>query len=144
MFTRLSQPGGVVGGFSVAAFLVLGVLGVFGVVSLVIAAAMGSEFWSDQRSNQLIGAVFFAFMVAGAVGFLIMDRQPWPGAALAVVGSLLMALILFWAILPLVLGPVFAVVAVLRARAFAGATSSPPPVSYTHLRAHETDSYLVC
>src|SRR5680860_523094 len=115
MFTRLSQPGGVVGGFSVAAFLVLGVLGVFGVVSLVIAAAMGSEFWSDQRSNQLIGAVFFAFMVAGAVGFLIMDRQPWPGAALAVVGSLLMALILFWAILPLVLGPVFAVVAVLRA-----------------------------
>src|SRR5665647_2114792 len=25
-----------------------------------------------------------------------------------------------------------------------GGTASPYPVSYTHLRAHETDSYLVC
>jgi len=126
MFARLRQPGGAIGGLSLTAFLFLGVLGVFGVVSLLIAAAMGSEYWSDERSNQLVSAVLFAVIAAGAVGFLIMDRQPWPGAALAVVGSLLMALILFWAILPLVLGPVFAVVAVLRARTFAGATSSPP------------------
>src|SRR5665647_3713881 len=25
-----------------------------------------------------------------------------------------------------------------------GTSAEPPPVSYTHLRAHETDSYLVC
>ena len=126
MFARLHQPGGVIGGFSVAAFLVLGILGVFGVVSLVIAAAMGSEFWSDDRNEQLVSAALFAVIAAGAVGFLIMDRQPWLGAALAVVGSLLMGLILFWAILPLLLGPVFAVVAVLRARGFSHATASPP------------------
>src|SRR5665647_3890736 len=31
-----------------------------------------------------------------------------------------------------------------RARPGRGAAHRPPPVSYTHLRAHETDSYLVC
>lgn len=118
MLTRLRQPGGVLGGLSLTAALLLGALGVVGVVSLLIAAATGSEFWSDQRDQQLISAVVFAVIAAGAVGFLIMDQRPWLGAALAVIGSLLMALVLFWAILPLVLGPVFAVVAVLRARAF--------------------------
>lgn len=103
---------------SLAAALLLGLVGVVGVVSLLIAAATGSEFWSDERADQLISAVLFAVIAAGAMGFLIMDQRPWPGAALAVVGSLLMALILFWAILPLALGPLFAVVAILRARAF--------------------------
>jgi hypothetical protein len=103
---------------SLTAALFLGVLGVLGVVSLLLAAATGSEFWSDERSEQLISAVVFAVIAAGAVGFLIMDQRPWLGAALAVVGSLLMTLVLFWAIVPLVLGPVFAVVAVLRARLF--------------------------
>jgi hypothetical protein len=68
----------------------------------------------------------FAIIATGAVGFVIMDHRPWLGAALAVVGSLLMALILFWAILPLVLGPVFAVVAVLRARAFTTGSAAAP------------------
>ncbi|MCW2763012.1 MAG: hypothetical protein JWR85_3213 [Marmoricola sp.] len=126
MFTRLRQPGGVLGGLSLTAALFLGVVGVLGVVSLLIAAATGSEFWSDKRADQLISAVLFAIIAVGAVGFFIMDQRPWPGAAFAVVGSLMMALILFWAILPLVLGPVFAVVAVLRARAFsAGSAASP-------------------
>jgi ABC-type Mn2+/Zn2+ transport system permease subunit len=124
MFTRLRQPGGVLGVLSLTAALFLGVLGVLGVVSLLIAAVAGSEFWSDQRDEQLISAVLFAVVGAGAVGFLIMDRRPWLGAAMAVIGSLLMALILFWAILPLVLGPVFAVVAVLRARVFARRASA--------------------
>ena len=68
-------------------------------------------------------------MVAGAAGFVIMDHQPWPGAALAVLGSLSFGLILWWAILPLVLGLAFAVVAVLRARRFrdAGARRDESP-----------------
>jgi hypothetical protein len=73
---------------------------------------------ASNRPPKFASAVVFAVIAAGAVGFLIMDQRPWLGAALAVVGSLLMALVLFWAILPLVLGPVFAVVAVLRARVF--------------------------
>ena len=122
MFTRLRQPGGAIGALSLAAALALLVFGVLGFVSLVIAAAAGSDFWSDQRSDQLISAVIFAIMVAGAAGFVVMDRQPWAGAALAVVGSLAFALILWWAIVPLVLGLVFAVVAVIRARRFHDAT----------------------
>jgi hypothetical protein len=126
MIARLRKPGGILGGLSVTAALFLGLLGVFGVVSLLIAAATGSEFWSDQRDEQLVSAVMFAIIATGAVGFVIMDHRPWLGAALAVVGSLLMALILFWAILPLVLGPVFAVVAVLRARAFTTGSAAAP------------------
>jgi ABC-type Mn2+/Zn2+ transport system permease subunit len=126
MFTRLRQPGGILGGLSLTAALFLGVLGVLGVVSLLIAAVAGTEFWSDQRDEQLISAVLFAVIGAGAVGFLIMDKRPWLGAAIAVIGSLLMALILFWAILPLVLGPAFAVVAVLRARVFTAGSASAP------------------
>jgi ABC-type Mn2+/Zn2+ transport system permease subunit len=124
MFTRLRQPGGVLGGLSLTAALFLAVLGVVGVVSLLIAAAAGTEFWSDRRSDQLVSAVIFAVIAAGAVGFVIMDRRPWLGAAIGVIGSLLMALILFWALLPLVLGPVFAVVAVLRARVFAARSAA--------------------
>ena len=126
MFARLRQPGGILGGLSLSAALFLGVLGVLGVVSLLIAAATGSEFWSDERDEQLVSAVLFALIAAGAVGFLIMDQRPWLGAALAVVGSLLMTLVLFWAILPLVLGPVFAVVAVLRARSLSTGTGASP------------------
>jgi hypothetical protein len=126
MIARLRKPGGILGGLSVTAALFLGLLGIFGVVSLLIAAATGNEFWSDQRDEQLVSAVMFAIIATGAVGFVIMDHRPWLGAALAVVGSLLMALILFWAILPLVLGPVFAVVAVLRARAFTTGSAEAP------------------
>jgi uncharacterized membrane protein len=126
MLARLREPGGVLGGLSLAAALFLGLLGVVGVVSLLVAAATGSEFWSDERADQLISALMFAVIAAGAVGFLIMDQRPWPGAALAVVASLLMALILFWAILPLALGPLFAVVAILRARAFSKGSAASP------------------
>lgn len=126
MFTRLRQPGGVLGGLSITAGLFLGVLGLLGVVSLVVAAAAGTDFWSDQREEQIASAVLFAVIAAGAVGFVIMDQHPWLGAAIAVVGSLVMATILFWAILPLVLGLVFAVAAVLRARVFAAGDAAAP------------------
>jgi hypothetical protein len=118
MFTRLRQPGGVIGGLSLTAAVLLAVLGVAGVLSMLIAAAVGSEFWADERSIQLLSALFFAAMVAGAAGFLIMDHQPWPGAVLAVLGSLAFAFILWWALLPIVLGLLFSYVAIVRARQF--------------------------
>jgi hypothetical protein len=116
MFARLRQPGGLLGGLSVASALLLGLVGIVAVVSLVIAAATGSDFWTDDRTDQLISAVLFAVIAAGAVGFLIIDEHPWPGAALAVAGGLLMALMLFWAILPVVLGIAIGAVAILRAK----------------------------
>jgi hypothetical protein len=92
----------------------------------LIAAAAGADFWSDQRADQLVSAALFAVVASGAVGFVIMDHRPWLGAAIAVVGSLMMALLLWWAVLPLVLGLVFAVVAVVRARFFAARTAAAP------------------
>ena len=54
----------------------------------------------------------------------------WPDvfcASLAVLGSLVFAVMIFWAILPVFLGLLFAVVAVLRARALQGAQAETPP-----------------
>lgn len=126
MFTRLRQPGGVLGGLSLTAALVLGVVGALGAVSLVVAAAAGADFWSDSRVDQLVSAVLFAVVAAGGFGFVIMDHRPWLGAAIAVIGSLLMALLLWWAFLPLLLGLVFAVVALLRSRVFAAGSAANP------------------
>ena len=118
MFARLREPGGVIGSLSLAAAIVLAVVGVVGCVALLVSAATGSNFWSDALSDQLVGAGLFALSAVGAGGFLLMDRQPWQGGVLAVVGSLAYALLLWWAIIPLVLGLMFAVVAVVRARGF--------------------------
>jgi hypothetical protein len=126
MFSRLRQPGGVIGGLSVTAVWVLGFFGILGVGSIGIALIAGSEWWSDQRSEQAFGLLFFAIVLGGAVGFVIMDRQPWLGGGLAVVGSLAFAVILVWLILPVLLGLVFAVTAVLRARALGHVPASPP------------------
>jgi hypothetical protein len=127
MFSRLRHPGGWIGGLSLTAFLVLGLLGVFGVVMLVIALITNKEWWSDQTSDQVFGLGIFALMTAGAVGFLIMDQHVGLGASLAVLGSLVFAVMIFWAILPVFLGLLFAVVAVLRARALKGVQVHEPP-----------------
>ncbi len=95
-------------------------------VSLCIAAAVGSDFWSDSQSVQLFSAVMFGFVADGAVGFLIMDRRPWLGVVLAVFGSVIFTFILLWALLPLVLGPVFAVTAINRAKVLSELESLPP------------------
>jgi hypothetical protein len=116
MFDRLRQPGGAIGGLSVTAVLVLGFFGILGTGSIAIALIADNEWWSDQRSEQVFGLVMFLIVLAGAVGFVIMDRQPWLGAGLAVVGSLVFGTILVWLFLPVILGLVFAVTAVLRAR----------------------------
>jgi ABC-type Mn2+/Zn2+ transport system permease subunit len=126
MFTRLRQPGGVLGKLSLAAALTLGIVGVAGVVSLCVAAAVGSDFWSDDPSAQLISAVFFGFVADGAVGFVIMDRRPWLGVVLAVFGCLVFTFILLWAIVPMVLGPLFAVTAINRAKVLSDLDGAPP------------------
>ena len=127
MFTRLLQPGGTLGKLSVAAFLVLGIVGVVGVVSLCIAAAVGSDFWSENRSAQLVSAVFFGFIADGAIGFLIMDRRPWLGVVLAFFGCLVFTFMLLWTLVPMVLGPLFAVTAINRAKVLSELDASPPP-----------------
>jgi apolipoprotein N-acyltransferase len=127
MLSRLRQPGGWIGGLSMAGFFVLGILGVFGVVMLVIALIADQEWWSDQKSEQFFGLVIFALIALGAVGFLIMDQQVWLGTSLAVLGSLVFAVMIFWAILPVFLGLLFAVVAILRARELHRMPVQPPP-----------------
>jgi hypothetical protein len=126
MWERLRQPGGRLGTLSVAAALVLGVVGVVGVVTLCIAAATGSDFWADSQDAQLISAVMFGFIADGAVGFLIMDRRPWLGVVLAVFGCLVFTFILLWALVPMVLGPLFAVTAINRAKVLADQDGMPP------------------
>jgi hypothetical protein len=116
MLTRLRQPGGPLGILSVVATLVLAIAGVFGIVSTLIPA------WEDDldltQSDKALLYVLCALMIVGAVGFLIMDRQPWLGAALAILGSIALAISLFWTIVPIVLGVTFIIVAVRRAMAF--------------------------
>jgi hypothetical protein len=127
MLARLRKPGGWIGGLSLTGFLVLGILGILGVLMLVIALIADQEWWSDQNSDQVFGLGIFALMTLGAVGFLIMDQHVWLGASLAVLGSLVFAVMIFWAILPVFLGLLFAVVAVLRARVLQGAQGESPP-----------------
>lgn len=114
----LGTPHGKLGTFSVVATYLLGIVGLVGLVSLGIALALGSnDFWSDRDSDKVTGAALFAVVLLGAVGFVIMERSPWGGAALGVLGGLSMALLLWWTVLGLVLGLGCAAVAVIRARA---------------------------
>jgi len=113
MLDRLRQPKGAVGILSVVATLVLALWGAFVIVAMSI--------WDDEEMTQgdeVFVAVFGALMIVGAVGFVIMDRQPRLGAALAVLGSIALATVVFWTIVPIVLGIVFIVVAVKRAQTF--------------------------
>src|SRR4051812_5990358 len=100
----LKTPGGKLGTLSVVATYLLGIVGLIGCVTLLITVALGSnDFWSDRESDKVIGAVLFALMLLGAVGFVIMERIPWGGAALGVLGGLSFALVLWWTLLGLVL-----------------------------------------
>ncbi len=124
MWERLRQPGGTLGGLSLASSVTLAAVGVVGTIALLVSLATGSDFWSDTTSDKVIGLVFFVLTAAGAVGFYFMDRSPWGGAALAVIGGLALALLLFWAIVPIVVGIGAAVVAVMRARAMGHGTTT--------------------
>lgn len=121
----IRTPAGKLGILSVVSTLVLGLVGLAGVVSLLVALAVDSDFWSDSASDTVFGIVFFALVLLGAVGFVIMERAPWPGAALGVLGGVALAVILVWALVPIVLGLGAAVVAVLRARALTDRRLNP-------------------
>jgi ABC-type Mn2+/Zn2+ transport system permease subunit len=126
MIDRLRQPEGRLGNLSLFAAFVLGVVGVLGVVSLCVAAAVGSNFWADDPQLQLVSAVMFGFIADGAVGFLIMDRRPWLGVVLAVFGSIVFTFILLWTLVPIVLGPLFAITAINRAKVLSEQDGLPP------------------
>ena len=120
MIERLRTPGGALGTLSLVSAGLLGLVGVLGVVGMLWSLAADNGFWADDTGSLLVSLALFALVLLGAVGFVVEDRSPGLGAALAVVGSLAFALILFWAILPIVLGIAAAVVAVLRMRALSG------------------------
>ncbi len=125
MFTHLRQSEGTLGKLSLAAALLLGILGVLGLVTTLVGAAFSLDWWSDERSNQLFGAAFFGIALLGAIGFEMMDRQPVAGAALAVIGCLALGTILVWTALVPVLALGSLVVAVLRARELMHSTAHP-------------------
>ena len=118
MVDRLRTPAGTLGTLSLGFAALLGLVGLLGVVGMLWSLAADDGFWADDTASLLVSLGLFALVLLGAVGYLVEDRLPALGAALAVVGSLAFALILFWAILPVILGVVSAVVAVLRMRAF--------------------------
>jgi hypothetical protein len=126
MINRLRKPGGMLGTLSLLSAFALALIGIVGAVAMLVSIALGSDFWSDKDGDKVIALVFFVLALSGAVGFLVMDRSPWLGAALSVVGGLATAAILFWAIIPVVIGLGAAVVAVIRARAFHSGTTPAP------------------
>ena len=129
MIERLKKPGGNLGTLSLISVFILGLIGTVGVVALLVSLANGSDWWSDARSDKAIGLVFFALVLLGAVGFVVMDRSPWLGAALAVLGGLALATVVFWMIFTIVIGLGIAAVAVIRARALHGGAAPAPPAT---------------
>jgi hypothetical protein len=121
MLHRLRTPPGPLGTLSVASAVLLALVGVVGAIAMVVSLATDSGFWADDTTSLLVSLALFLVVLFGAVGFVVEDRSPGLGAALAVTGSLAFALILFWAVLPILLGVGSAVVAVLRARALGSA-----------------------
>jgi hypothetical protein len=122
MIERLRRPGGRLGTWTVVCALGIGLIGALLSAALLVRLVTGGTFWSDTDGDVVIGIVFGLLGVVGAIGFVVQDRMPWPGAALAILGGLGIGLVLFWALLPLVLGLAAVVVAVMRARAL---TSAP-------------------
>ena len=74
--------------------------------ALLLGWAIPYKLPTRQRAegDQVFGLGIFALMALGAVGFLIMDEHVGVGASLAVLGSLVFAVMIFWAILPVLLG----------------------------------------
>ena len=129
MLERLRAPGGTIGTLSLISATLLAVIGGLGAVAMLVSLANGSDWWSDDESDKVFGLLFFALIFLGAVGFALMPRSPWGGAALAILGGLALAFLLFWAILPILIGLGAAAVAVLRARALQRPAHPADPVS---------------
>jgi hypothetical protein len=99
----------------------MAVIGVAGLIFLLAVIPGDSTAWSENDSDKWFGALFFALSVLGAAGFVMQDRNRGLGTALAIVGGLALGTVLFWAILPLLIGLGAIYVAVARARALPAA-----------------------
>ena len=62
MFKRLHQPGGAIGGISVAATVTFATYGVLGFASIVLAMTTETDFWTNQ-GDRVYGSIFFALMI---------------------------------------------------------------------------------
>lgn len=120
MWERLRRPGGRIGTASLVSACLLAAIGVAGSVAMLAHLVAGAEWWSDTPSDVVISLLFFLLTLAGAAGFWVMPSHAWGGAALAVVGGLAFAFLMFWAIFPVVIGVGTSGVALLRARALHG------------------------
>lgn len=113
MFGSVREPRGVVGAFAVGATVLLLLAGL---LSVIIVAKNDQGFGTGELT---VWAVVGAANWLGCIGFALGRRQAALGGALAVIGALAFAAFYFWALLPLVLGPAIALLAVLRARRLA-------------------------
>lgn len=116
MFRSVREPGGVTGAFAVGATVLLLLSGL---LSVAIVAKNDQGFGDGELA---VWAVVGAANWLGCVGFALGRRQALLGGALGVVGALAFTAFYFWALLPLLLGPAIALLAVLRARRLATGT----------------------
>jgi hypothetical protein len=109
MFASLNQPGGFLGAVTIVCAFFLFVAGVVSIVS-----GLGG-LWADDVGGNAFIVAFGAAELLAVAGFALQPRMPVLGAVLAIVGSVAFALVWFWAIVPLVIGPVAVVAALMRA-----------------------------
>lgn len=109
MLANLREPGGALGMITIVCAFFLFIAGTVG----VFAAVTG--IWADNASDRLIFGLFGALDLLAVLGLWLQPRTPILGAILATLGGIAFVLAFFWAILPLVLGPVTVVVAIVRA-----------------------------
>ena len=110
MIRNVREPGGVTGAFALGATVLLFLAGL---LSIAIIAGNSQGFGAAERT---IWAVIGVANWVGCVGFALGRKQPLLGGTLAVAGALAFSVFYFWALLPLLLGPAIALLAVLRAR----------------------------
>ena len=110
MFRNIREPGGVLGAFSVGAMVLLLLSALF---AIAIIAKNGQGFGAAQLTAwAVVGAVIWV----GCIGFALGRNQATLGGTLGVIGALAFTAFYWWALLPLLLGPAIALLAVLRAR----------------------------
>lgn len=119
MLRNVREPGGVIGAFAVGSTVLLLLSGLF---SVAIIAKNDQGFATGELTAW---AVVGVANWLGCVGFALGRRQPLLGGALGVAGALAFAAFYFWALLPLLLGPAIALLAVVRARRLTGGTAVP-------------------
>ncbi|MBI5946950.1 MAG: hypothetical protein HY875_02290 [Chloroflexi bacterium] len=117
MFRNIREPGGVIGAFAVGSTVLLLLSGLF---SVAVIAKNSQDFGAGERT--IWGVVGVANWL-GCVGFALGRKHALPGMVVAAIGALAFSAFYFWALLPLLLGPAIALLAVLRAQRFTRGTA---------------------